>query len=78
MIPLQGENDKIKLVLFSDVGNVWGEDEAISADDLRTAVGFGIRFPVQLPVALDFAWLLDPKTGEADNQIHFALGFFSY
>ncbi len=78
VIPLQGENDKIRLVLFSDVGNVWGEDESISADGLRTAVGFGIRFPVQLPVALDFAWLVDSQTGEADNQIHFALGFFSY
>ncbi len=78
VIPLQGENDKIRLVLFTDVGNVWGEDEAVSLADMRTAVGFGIRFPVQLPVALDFAWLLDAKNDEADNQIHFALGFFSY
>ncbi|MBA3684072.1 MAG: outer membrane protein assembly factor BamA [Planctomycetes bacterium] len=78
VIPLQGENDKIRLVLFSDVGNVWGEDESVSLNDLRTAVGFGIRFPVQLPVALDFAWLLDAEEEEADNQIHFALGFFSY
>lgn len=77
IIPVQGEDDKIRISLFADVGNVWGEDEAVSLSDVRTAVGFGVRFPVQLPIALDFAWLLDRNPGDADNQIHFAMGFFS-
>jgi len=77
-IPLQGENDKIRLVLFGDYGDVYAEGETIDPLAMRTAVGFGIRFPVQIPIALDFAWLLDAKTGESDNQIHFNLGFFSF
>jgi outer membrane protein insertion porin family len=77
-IPLQGENDKLRLVLFTDYGDVLGEGDTIDPLDWRTAVGFGIRFPVQLPIALDFAWLIDPRTGERENQIHFALGFASF
>jgi len=77
-IPLQGENDKLRLVLFSDYGEVLAEGDSIEPLDWRTAVGFGIRFPVQLPIALDFAWLLDAQNGESDSQIHFALGFASF
>ena len=77
-IPLQGENDKIRLVLFADYGDVFAEGEDIDPLDMRTAVGFGVRFPVQIPIALDFAWLVDADRGESDNQIHFNLGFFSF
>ena len=77
-IPLQGENDKIRLVLFGDYGDVYAEGQSVDPLNMRTAIGFGVRFPVQIPIALDFAWLLDPKSGESDNQIHFNLGFFSF
>lgn len=77
-IPLQGENDKIRLVLFTDYGNIYSEGDDIDPFDMRTAVGFGVRFPVQIPIALDFAWLLDAERGEASNQIHFNLGFFAF
>lgn len=77
-VPLQGTNDQLRLVLFSDYGDVLGEEDSIKPLTWRTAVGFGIRFPVQLPIALDFAWLIDPNNGERDNQIHFALGFASF
>jgi len=77
-IPLQGENDKIRLVLFADYGDVYAEGESVEPLNMRTAAGFGIRFPVQIPIALDFAWLIDAQSGEADNQIHFNLGFFSF
>jgi outer membrane protein assembly factor BamA len=70
-----GTNDGIRLVGFADYGNVWGQDQAISIDDMRTALGVGIRFPIQLPVSLDFAWLLNPQPGEASTQVHFGLGF---
>ena len=77
-IPLQGEDDKIRLVLFADYGDVYAEGESVDPLNMRTAAGFGIRFPVQIPIALDFAWLIDAKSGESDNQIHFNLGFFSF
>jgi len=69
-----GTNDGIRLVAFTDYGNVWGQDEIPKLSDMRTAVGFGIRFPIQLPVTLDFAWLLDRRPGDDANQIHFGLG----
>jgi outer membrane protein insertion porin family len=77
-LPLQGTNEGLRLVLFSDYGNVWAENESIDIGDMRTAVGFGIRFPIQLPVSLDFAWLIDSKHDEADSQIHFSLGLFNF
>jgi len=78
VIPVQGEDDKIKIVLFTDWGNVFRDNSDVDLGEMRTAVGFGVRFPIALPVALDFAWLLDPQTGEDKNQIHFSLGFTSF
>lgn len=77
-VPVQDSNEGIRLAFFTDMGNVWGAGEDINADDLRTAVGFGIRFPIMIPVALDFAWLVDAKDDEATTQIQFTLGQFRY
>ena len=73
--PVMGTNDGIRIVTFCDYGNVWASDEPVRLDDMRTAIGFGVRFPIQLPVSLDFAWLVDRKPGEAASQVHFGLGF---
>jgi len=73
-LPLQGTNEGMRLVGFVDHGNIWGDDETFSWGALRTAVGIGIRFPIQLPVSLDFARLIDQRDGEASTQIHFGVG----
>ncbi len=73
--PIQGVNDGIRLVGFADLGNVWGQYDSVSPGDLRLAVGPGIRFPIALPVSLDFAFLLGSKAqNEAATQIHFGIG----
>lgn len=72
--PLQGYNDGVRAVLFADAGNVWAEGDAADPDDLRYAWGFGVRFPMQFPISLDFAWLVDPRDGESTSQVHFGLG----
>jgi outer membrane protein insertion porin family len=77
-VPVQDSNEGIRLALFTDWGNVWGAGEDMSFSDLRKAVGFGIRFPIMIPVALDFAWLLDAEDGESNSQIQFTLGQFRY
>jgi outer membrane protein insertion porin family len=77
-VPVQDTNEGIRLALFTDWGNVWGAGENMSVNDMRTAVGFGIRFPIMIPVALDFAWLLDARDGESHSQIQFTLGQFHY
>jgi outer membrane protein insertion porin family len=77
-VPVQDDNRGIHLVVFCDTGNVWGAEQPIRGGDLRTAVGFGIRFPAQFPIALDFAWLLDAQLGEAPSQIQFTLAQFQF
>lgn len=78
VIPIQDANDGLRFVTFVDHGNVWGAGEPIAWGSLRTAAGFGIRFPIQIPVALDFAWLLDAKDGESQTQIQFTLGMYNF
>ena len=72
--PLQGVRQGIHGLLFYDLGYVWGENEDKSLGQLRSAAGFGIRFPMQFPIALDFAWRLDDKDDEDDTQFHFSIG----
>lgn len=76
--PVQGTNDGVRGVLFIDWGNVWGVDETVSLGGLRSAYGFGVRFPMQFPIALDFAWLSNPAGGESASQIHFGIGQFRF
>ena len=77
--PVMGTNDGIRIVNFVDYGNVYDEGERITLGSLRAAAGFGVRFPIQLPVSIDFSWLLGPRhEGEAGSQIHFGLGMSSF
>ncbi len=77
-VPVQGTNDGVRGVLFSDVGNVWAQNDQIRYQDLRTAIGFGVRFPPQIPIALDFAYLLDRRAGESATQVQFGLGTYRF
>lgn len=77
-IPIQDSNDGLRFVLFMDEGNVWGASDPITWGSMRTAAGFGIRFPIQIPVALDFAWLLDPQDGDSQTQIQFTMGTYNF
>ncbi len=72
--PLQGVQMGLQGILFYDLGYVWAEDESMDLSDLRSAAGFGIRFPMQFPIALDFAWRLDDKDDEDRSQFHFSIG----
>ncbi len=77
-VPVQDNNEGIRLALFTDWGNVWGAGETMEVSDMRTAIGFGVRFPIMIPVSLDFAWLLNAREGESNSQIQFTLGQFRY
>jgi outer membrane protein insertion porin family len=72
--PIQGYNEGVRGVIFTDAGNVWGAGSPAGLGDLRYAWGFGVRFPMQFPISLDFAWLVDPRDGESTSQVHFGLG----
>lgn len=73
-VPVQGTNDGIRAIAFCDVGDVWAQNAPVRYEDLRTAVGVGIRFPISIPVALDFAWLVNPGENESRTHVQFGLG----
>lgn len=60
-------------VIFQHATDVTSRRVSVDLGDLKVASGFGIRFPAFLPVALDFAWLLNPSTGEDRTQFHFSM-----
>ena len=54
--PGAGNDRTLRLFGYTDVGNVWGEDQSIRAQDLRASVGVGISWisPVG-PLKLSYA-----------------------
>ena len=70
-------------VLFIDGGNVWADDWSITLDDLRYAVGVGLRYSTPVgPIRLDWGYQLNPIEGllvEGEQQsrpwrVHFSIG----
>lgn len=74
---------KFGMVLFFDAGNVWPESGAIRLDDLRYAVGPGLRYQTPIgPFRFDFGYQLNPNEALIVNgqpnfrrwRIHFSIG----
>jgi outer membrane protein assembly complex protein YaeT len=74
---------KFGVVLFLDTGNVWADSGGIRLDDLRYAVGPGLRYQTPIgPIRLDFGWQLNPIDGLIVNgslqnrrwRLHFSIG----
>jgi outer membrane protein assembly complex protein YaeT len=70
-------------VLFFDAGNVWAEGWTIHLNDLRYAVGPGLRYHTPVgPVRFDFGWQINPIPGLIVNgkeqarrwRIQFSIG----
>jgi outer membrane protein insertion porin family/translocation and assembly module TamA len=70
-------------VLFLDAGNVWADSWGIKLNDLKYAVGPGLRYDTPIgPIRLDFGWQLNPIDGLLVNgspqtrrwRIHFSIG----
>jgi outer membrane translocation and assembly module TamA len=70
-------------VLFIDGGNVWEEDWSVALDDLRYAVGAGLRYQTPVgPIRLDWGYQINPIPGltvDGEPQprrwrMHFSIG----
>ncbi|MFT7579239.1 MAG: outer membrane protein insertion porin family [Myxococcota bacterium] len=66
---------QIRGVLFFDAGNAWGENESFNPFDLRTSVGFGLRWnsPVG-PLRFEWGFPLAPRPGEDPLVFEFTIG----
>ncbi len=66
---------KLGAVVFLDYGNVFSRSFDYDLDELRYAVGAGLRYKVAgIPIALDFGYTLNPNDRLRRYQIFFDVG----
>lgn len=65
-----------ELGVFADAGNVGVAVQDFSLDDLRYALGVGLRLLLPIgPVRLDAAWNPDQRPGDEEWVLHFSVGY---
>jgi outer membrane protein assembly complex protein YaeT len=71
--PIYGE---LQGVVFVDGGNLQPTAEEISFDDMRYAIGTGLRYKLPIgPIRLDYGVNPDPHPDEDRGAFHFSFGF---
>lgn len=71
--PIYGE---LQGVLFTDAGNLQPTAEDLSFDDMRYALGAGLRYKLPIgPIRLDYGVNPDPRPDEDPGAFHFSFGF---
>jgi outer membrane protein insertion porin family len=71
--PILGE---LQGALFTDAGNLLPTSEEAGLDDMRYAVGVGLRYKLPVgPIRLDYGVNPDPRPDEHSGAFHFSLGF---
>lgn len=70
-----GAVDGLSVVPFFDAGNLLPHAEDASLDDLRYAVGLGLRYQTPIgPLRLDYGHNPDQRPGEPDGTLHIGFG----
>jgi len=65
----------LKGLVFFDACNVFTKDQTIDLGSLRQSVGVGIRWYSPIgPLRLEWGWNIDPRPGEANNNLGFTIG----
>ncbi|MGH8091956.1 MAG: BamA/OMP85 family outer membrane protein [Chthoniobacterales bacterium] len=71
--PIYGE---LLGAVFVDAGNLLRDARSASLNDMRYAIGAGLRYNLPIgPVRLDYGVNPDPRTNEAFGAFHFSFGF---
>jgi outer membrane protein insertion porin family len=71
--PIFGE---LQGALFTDAGNLLPTSEEPGLDDMRYAVGVGLRYKLPVgPIRLDYGVNPDPREDEDSGAFHFSFGF---
>jgi outer membrane protein insertion porin family len=71
--PIIGE---LQGAIFADAGNLLPSSEEPSFDDMRYALGIGLRYKLPIgPIRLDYGFNPNPRAGEDFGAFHFSFGF---
>lgn len=71
--PIYGE---LQGATFFDAGNLLPTSERPSLDEMRYALGLGLRYKLPIgPIRLDYGWNLDRHPGEDFGAFHLSFGF---
>jgi outer membrane translocation and assembly module TamA len=71
--PILGE---LQGAVFTDAGNLLPSSEDIGLNDMRYAVGAGLRYKLPVgPIRLDYGVNPDPRQFEDFGAFHFSFGF---
>lgn len=76
-VPL-GVVDGLSLVPFADAGNLIYDESEVSLDDMRYAVGLGLRYETPIgPLRAEYGYNPDQRPGEPQGTFHvgFGLGY---
>lgn len=66
----------LSIVPFADAGNLIYDAGDASLDDLRYAIGLGIRYETPIgPLRLEYGHNPDPRVGESNGTLHIGFGF---
>jgi outer membrane translocation and assembly module TamA len=71
--PILGE---LQGAVFTDAGNLLPTSEELGLNDMRYAVGAGLRYKLPVgPIRLDYGVNPDPRPDEDFGAFHFSFGF---
>jgi outer membrane protein insertion porin family len=71
--PIFGE---LQGAIFTDAGNLLPTSEELSLDEMRYALGAGLRYKLPVgPIRLDYGVNPDPRADEDFGAFHFSFGF---
>jgi outer membrane protein assembly complex protein YaeT len=71
--PIYGE---LQGAAFIDAGNLLPSSENPSLNDMRYAIGLGLRYKLPIgPIRLDYGYNPDQRPGEDSGAFHFSFGF---
>lgn len=71
--PIFGE---LQGAVFADAGNLLPTSEEPNLDDMRYALGAGLRYKLPIgPIRIDYGWNPDRRSDEDFGAFHFSFGF---
>ncbi len=74
-VPGSGTDKTLRMFAFTDVGNVWGEDEKVSAGSLRASAGIGLSWLSPIgPLKLSYGTPIRKEANDRIQKFQFQVG----